>query len=58
MPRIQLTLALIASAIIMVFGVYLGLTKDDTEAAVMGWVLGVVGAVGLVANLVLRARMR
>jgi hypothetical protein len=58
MPRIHITLALIASAIIMVFGVYLGLTKDDTEAATMGWVLGVVGAVGLVANLVLRARMR
>ena len=58
MPRIQLTLALIASAIIMVFGVYLGLTKDDTGAAILGWVLGVVGAVGLVANLVLRARMR
>jgi hypothetical protein len=57
MPRIQATLAVIASALLTIFGVYFGLTKDADTAA-LGWVLAFVGAVGLAVNLVLRARIR
>jgi hypothetical protein len=57
MGRTQITVSIVASAIVMVFGVYLGLTKTATDAAVFGWILAVVGAVGLVANLFLRSRM-
>jgi hypothetical protein len=58
MSRIQATLALVASALLMILGVYFGLTKGDTDAATMGWVLAFVGTVGLVVNLVLWARIR
>jgi hypothetical protein len=58
MPRIQSALALIASALLMIFGVYYGLTRGDTDAATLGWVFAFVGAVGVVVNLVVRARMR
>jgi hypothetical protein len=58
MLRIQSTLALIASALLMVLGVYYGLTRGDTDAATLGWVFAFVGAVGVVVNLVVRARMR
>jgi drug/metabolite transporter (DMT)-like permease len=58
MGRGQVTISIVASAIVMVFGVYLGLTKDATEAATLGWVLGFVGAVSLAVNLFIRTRMR
>ena len=58
MGRSQVTISIVASAIVMVFGIYLGLTKDQTDASVLGWVLAVVGALSLVVNLVLRTRMR
>jgi hypothetical protein len=57
MLRIQSTLALIASALLMVLGVYYGLTRGGTDAATLGWVFAFVGAVGVVVNLVVRARM-
>jgi hypothetical protein len=50
--------SIVASAIVMIFGVYLGLTRSATDAALLGWILAVVGAVGLVVNLFLRTRMR
>jgi hypothetical protein len=58
MARIQATLAVIASALLLIIGAYLGLTQGGTDTATLGWLLSFVGAVGLVANLVLRARMR
>ncbi len=58
MGRTQVTVSIVASAIVMIFGVYLGLTKSATEASTLGWILAVVGAVGLVVNLLLRTRMR
>jgi len=58
MGRSQVTISIVASAIVMVFGIYLGLTKDQTDASVLGWVLAFVGGVSLVVNLVLRTRMR
>jgi drug/metabolite transporter (DMT)-like permease len=58
MGRGQVTISIVASAIVMGFGVYLGLTKDATEASALGWLLAFVGAVGLAVNLVLRTRMR
>jgi drug/metabolite transporter (DMT)-like permease len=58
MGRSQVTLSLVASAIITAFGVYLGLTEGDTDASTLGWILAFVGAVSLVVNLVLRTRMR
>jgi hypothetical protein len=56
--RIQTMLAVIASALLLIIGAYLGLTKGGTDTATLGWLLALVGAAGLVANLVLRARMR
>jgi drug/metabolite transporter (DMT)-like permease len=58
MGRSQVTISIVASAIVMVFGIYLGLTTDDTDASILGWVLAFVGAVSLVINLILRTRMR
>jgi hypothetical protein len=58
MLRIQSTLALIASALLMVLGVYYGLTRGGTDAATLGWVFAFVGTIGVVVNLVVRARMR
>ena len=58
MGRSQVTISIVASAIVLVFGVYLGLTKDAAEAATLGWVLAFVGGVSLAVNLVLRTRMR
>jgi hypothetical protein len=58
MSRIQATLAIVASALLMILGVYYGLTKGDTDAATLGWVFAAVGAVGLAVNLVLRTRIR
>jgi uncharacterized membrane protein YdfJ with MMPL/SSD domain len=58
MGRTQVTISIVASAIVMIFGVYLGLTKSEAEASALGWILAVVGAVGLVVNLFLRTRMR
>jgi uncharacterized membrane protein len=58
MGRSQVTISIVASAIVLVFGVYLGLTKDATEAATLGWVLAFVGGVSLAVNLFLRTRMR
>ena len=51
-------ISIVASAIVMVFGIYWGLTKDQTDAATLGWFFAFVGAVSLVVNLVLRTRMR
>jgi len=58
MGRTQVTVSIVASAIVMILGVYLGLTRSATDAALLGWILAVVGAVGLVVNLFLRTRMR
>jgi len=58
MSRIQATLAIVASALLMILGAYFGLTKGNTDAATLGWVFAVVGAVGLAVSLVLRTRIR
>jgi hypothetical protein len=58
MGRGQVTVSIVASVIVMIFGVYLGLTKSATDASALGWILAVVGAVGLVVNLLVRTRMR
>ncbi len=58
MGRAQVTVSIVASAIVMIFGIYLGLTRSAADASALGWILAVVGAVGLVVNLVLRTRMR
>ena len=57
MIRIQVALAVIASALLLILGAWLGLTKE-ADAATLGWLLAGVGAVGLVVNVVLRGRMR
>jgi hypothetical protein len=58
MGRGQVTISIIASAILLVFGIYLGLTKEASEAATLGWILAFVGGASLAVNLVLRTRMR
>jgi hypothetical protein len=58
MGRLELGAAVLASLIIAVLGVVMGVTKAGTDAAAFGWFLALIGAVSLVANLVLRARMR
>jgi hypothetical protein len=54
----RLGVSVVASAIVAVVGLVLGLTKAGTDLATFGWVLAVVGAVSLVANLALRTRLR
>jgi hypothetical protein len=58
MGRTELGAAVLASLIIAVLGVVMGVTKAGTDAAAFGWFLAFVGAVSLVTNLVLRARTR
>ena len=58
MLRIQSVLAIVASALLLFFGAYLGLSRGGTDAAVLGWVLAFVGFLGLVANFVVRGLMR
>jgi hypothetical protein len=58
MGRTQVTLSIVVSAVVLVLGVYWGLTKDGTDASGIGWFLAFVGAAGLAVNLVLRGRMR
>ena len=58
MSRLELGVAVVASLIISVIGIVLGVTKAGTDAAAFGWFLALIGAVGVVANLVVRARMR
>jgi hypothetical protein len=58
MGRVDLGAAVLASLIIAVLGVVLGVTKAGTEAAAFRWFLALIGAVSLVTNLVLSARMR
>ncbi|MET0763770.1 MAG: hypothetical protein ABWY29_02815 [Blastococcus sp.] len=58
MGRGQVTISIVACAILLAFGIYLGLTKDASEASTLGWILAFVGGVGLAVNLVLRTRMR
>jgi drug/metabolite transporter (DMT)-like permease len=58
MGRSQVTVSVVVSAIVLVLGVYWGLTRAGTDASTIGWVLAIVGAVGLAVNLVLRSRMR
>jgi hypothetical protein len=58
MGRVELGAAVVASLIITVLGVVMGLTRAGSDAAAFGWFLALIGAISLVANLVLRARMR
>jgi VIT1/CCC1 family predicted Fe2+/Mn2+ transporter len=58
MQRGQVTASIVASLILMAFGAYLALTRDQSDASALGWVLAAVGAVSLVVNLILRTRMR
>jgi uncharacterized membrane protein len=51
-------ISIVASAILLVFGIYLGLTKEASEAATLGWILAFVGGASLAVNLVLRTWMR
>jgi hypothetical protein len=58
MGRIEFAVAVLASALVTVTGLYLGLTRAGTEAGTFGWVIAVVGGAALIANLVLRTRLR
>ena len=52
------TAGVVGSVIIMVLGRLVGLRTGGTDLATFGWLLVLVGAVSVVANLVLGARMR
>ena len=56
--RFQLLLAIVACAFLTVIGVWVALTRDSPDAATLGWLFAVIGAVGLAVNLYLRARTR
>jgi drug/metabolite transporter (DMT)-like permease len=58
MGRTQVTVSIVVSALVLVLGVYWGLTKAGTDAATIGWLFAFIGAVSLAVNLVLRTRMR
>jgi hypothetical protein len=42
----------------MGLGIWMAITRTGTDLATFGWLLVLVGAVGLVANLVVGMRMR
>jgi hypothetical protein len=48
----------VGSVIIIVVGATMALTMDGADAAPIGWLLVVVGALALLANLVVGARTR
>jgi hypothetical protein len=48
----------VGGVIIMVLGVVVALKTAGTDLATFGWLLVLVGAVSVVANLVIGARMR
>jgi hypothetical protein len=48
----------VGSGIVMVLGIVLVLKTSGTDLAAFGWLLVLVGALSVVANLVVRARMR
>ena len=56
--RMGPTAGAVGSAIILALGVYIAVSRTGTDLATFGWLLGVVGALTLGVNLVLRARMR
>ena len=52
------TAGVVGGVIIMVLGAVIVLKALGTDLAVFGWLLVLVGAVSVVANLVISARMR
>lgn len=58
MGRIEFGLSVLASVLVTIAGVVLGLKNPGTDMATFGWVMAVVGAVFLVVNLVVRTRLR
>ncbi len=48
----------VGSLIVMGLGYWMTVTSAGTDLATFGWLLVLVGAVGVVANLVLGTRMR
>jgi hypothetical protein len=48
----------VGSAIVLVLGIVIVQKAAGTDLAVFGWLLAVVGALSVVANLVVRARTR
>jgi hypothetical protein len=48
----------VGSIILIVVGAAMALTRDGADAATFGWFLVAVGALALVANLIVAARMR
>jgi hypothetical protein len=57
MGRVQMMLAVVVCALLMVTGVWLGLTKEE-DASTLGWILASIGAGGLAVNLYLRTWLR
>ena len=58
MGRTQVTISIVVSAVVLVLGVFWGLTKGGTDASTLGWIFAFVGAVSLAVNVFLRSRMR
>jgi hypothetical protein len=52
------TAGVVGSAIVLVLGIVIVQKAAGTDLAVFGWLLAVVGALSVVANLVVRARTR
>jgi hypothetical protein len=52
------TAGVIGSLIVMVLGIAITRQAAGTDLVAFGWLLLLVGALGVVANLVVRARMR
>jgi hypothetical protein len=48
----------VGSLIVMGLGIWMAITRTGTDMATFGWLLVLVGAVGVVANLVVGTRMR
>jgi hypothetical protein len=51
-------IAILGSVAVALAGLYLLLAQDSADLAVFGWVFVVLGTVGAVLNLLMRARTR
>jgi Zn-dependent protease len=56
--RVSAGAGVVGSIILMVVGAAMALTRDGADAATFGWFLVAVGALALVANLIVAARTR
>ena len=56
--RIGPVAGVVGSLVVMGLGVWIAVGRPDSDLATFGWLLVLIGSVGVVANLVVGTRMR